>query len=117
VSDIDDNRMFAVVVEEADRGRPTVLATVIERRGAAPREVGAKMLLWSNGATLGTVGGGCVEAEVRAAARQVLLETRAPRTIRVRLTERAQGGSGDVCGGEMEVFLDYIEPGGEHGHE
>ena len=99
---------------EQNAGRPVVLATVIGRRGSVPRDVGARMLIWADGTADGTVGGGCVEADIRAAARRVLLETRRPEVVSVRLTERAEGGTGDVCGGHMDVFLDYISSEAEH---
>ena len=72
------------------------------------------MMIWADGTALGSVGGGCVESEIKSAAREVLLATHGPRTVTVRLTEREQGGTGDVCGGQMDVFLEYIPPETEH---
>ena len=105
-----DLELFGRIAEEQGAGRPLVLATVIAKSGSVPRGVGARMLIWADGTALGSVGGGCVESEIHGAAREVLLVTRQPRTVTVRLTEREQGGTGDVCGGQMEVFLDYISP-------
>ena len=105
-----DLGLFRRLDAEQRAGRPVVLATIIGRRGSVPREVGARMLIWADGSSEGTVGGGCVEADIRAAARRVLLQTKQAETVSVNLTDRAEGGTGDVCGGHMDVFLDYIHP-------
>lgn len=105
-----DERLFALVAGEAAAGRPVVLATVVARRGSVPREIGAKMIFWANGEARGSIGGGCVEARVAAEARDVLLRTRCPRVVSVSLTDLPEGGTGDVCGGQMDVFLDYLKP-------
>jgi len=107
-----DLRIFEQLDLEWRHGTPVVLATVISKSGSVPREVGARMVLWADGSALGTVGGGCVEAEVRKAAREVLLVTKQSGCITVHLTEREAGGTGDICGGTMELFLDYIRPEG-----
>ena len=107
-----DLRLFERLHQEWQAGIPLVLATVIARSGSAPREVGARMVFWADGSAEGSVGGGCVEADVRSAARDVLLVSRQSRCIVVHLTERADGGTGDVCGGTMELFLDYLCPEG-----
>jgi len=107
-STANDRDIFARIASEQSAGRPLVLATVIRKRGSVPRESGAKMLIWADGTAAGSVGGGCAEAEVRARAREVLLRTRHGECLTVRLTDEAQGGTGDVCGGQMELFLDYI---------
>lgn len=109
-----DAVLYAKLAGEIDAGHPMVVATVIHKAGSVPRETGAKMLFWANGATLGSVGGGCVEAEVQSQARDILLRTHEARTMTVSLTEQAHGGTGDVCGGHMEIFLDYIDA--EQGH-
>src|SRR5579875_3764162 len=99
---------------EAERtlkqGKPFALATVINVRGSTPREVGAKMLVRDDG-QVGTIGGGCGEAEVFRKA-QVLLQESAP----ARLTEVDLTGDFDqeeigTCGGIMDVFIDRWEPG------
>lgn len=107
-----DVRLFERLDLEWQAGRPVVLATVIASSGSVPREEGARMVLWADGSALGTVGGGCVEADVRSAARDVLLVTKKSRCITVHLTEREAGGTGDICGGTMELFLDYLSPEG-----
>lgn len=112
MSSSQDLRLFERLDEEWRHGRPVVLATVIARSGSVPREEGARMVLWADGSAMGSVGGGCVEADVRSAARDVLLVTKQSKCLRVHLTELAEGGTGDVCGGTMELFLDYVSPEG-----
>jgi xanthine dehydrogenase accessory factor len=105
-----DQEIFDRIATETASGRPVVMATVIARRGSVPREVGAKMLFWANGEAHGSIGGGCVEARIASAARDVHLRTHAPQIVSVHLTEQSAGGTGDVCGGQMDVFLDFVKP-------
>ncbi|HEX6971812.1 MAG TPA: XdhC family protein [Limnochordia bacterium] len=87
-------------------GIPAVVATVVAVRGSTPRRPGARMLIWADGRTAGTIGGGCGEAEVRQAALDVI-DTGRARLFTVDLL----GGFGDdreVCGGIMEVFIEPI---------
>src|SRR5918995_1601798 len=73
-------------------GETTAVATIVQRKGSSPREVGAKMLIRANGDTDGTVGGGCGEADVWRAALDVMTDLE-PRTVIVDLNE-ATGGAG-----------------------
>lgn len=95
------------IYEEALRlkglGRTSAIATIVECRGSSPQKQGAKMLVRDDGTTMGTLGGGCVEAEVIQAA-ALAMEDRQPCTLPFSLTER-EGGL--VCGGTLLV---YIEP-------
>jgi xanthine dehydrogenase accessory factor len=110
MSTLFDVGLYERLDDEWRAGRPVVLATVIDRSGSVPREAGARMILWADGTAFGSVGGGCVEAEVRREARQLLLVTRRSTCVKLHLTERALGGTGDVCGGSMELILDYLSP-------
>ncbi|PRP93262.1 putative xanthine dehydrogenase subunit A [Enhygromyxa salina] len=80
------------------------LATVIRRSGSAPQVVGARMLLYADGSTLGTVGGGAIEHQVLEACQQVLRTGKA-RTVEAHLVRDL----GMCCGGAMEVFVDYLQ--------
>ena len=98
---------------EAERtlkqGKPFALATVINVRGSTPREVGAKMLVRDDG-QVGTIGGGCGEAEVFRKA-QLLLEESAPsRLAEVDLTGDFEQQDIGTCGGIMDVFIDLWSP-------
>lgn len=88
-------------------GEPSVLATVVRVLGSSPGSVGSKMLVNARGQAVGTVGGGCVDGEVFAAAKHVLAEE-LPRLITVDLTENDDPDHGLICGGRVEVFLEPL---------
>ena len=91
-------------------GRPgrKVLLTLAARRGSAPRSVGTKMLVLSDGC-VGTIGGGCAEARLIQKARDILSgEDFRPQLCPVDLTEEDAAESGMVCGGTMEVLLEVL---------
>ena len=81
------------------------VATIIDVKGSVPREVGAKMIIHPLGRHVGTVGGGCGEADVIKAALDVI-QTGEPATVRVDLTEDISMQSLGVCGGIMDVFVE-----------
>ena len=88
---------------EADE--TVAVATIIDVKGSVPREVGAKMIIHPLGRHVGTVGGGCGEADVIKAALDVI-QTGEPATVRVDLTEDISMKSLGVCGGIMDVFVE-----------
>ncbi|MDP2663492.1 MAG: XdhC family protein [Dehalococcoidia bacterium] len=96
---------FEQIVSLISAGETVAVATVIRTKGSTPREVGAKMVVRGGGEILGTIGGGCGEAEVWRTALSVI-ETRKPQTVLVDLTEEIDMKSQGVCGGTMEVFVD-----------
>ena len=104
----EDEVVYRALVEAAEAGRRVALATVIDARGSTPRDVGSKMLI-DSGELVGTIGGGCGEADVLEVARRVL-ETGKPARVRVELTDDEDSWSPAVCGGVMEVFVEPVEP-------
>ncbi len=84
-------------------GRTSAIATIVECRGSSPQKQGAKMLVRDDGSIMGTLGGGCLEADVVQAARMAMKDGN-PLTLPFELTER-EGGL--VCGGTVLV---YVEP-------
>lgn len=96
------------LAETLARGDRIALATVISRSGSGPREPGAAMAVAMNGDTLGTVGGGPLEAEILALAEKVLRERR-PALRTFSLTGREVAEQGMICGGRMEVLVDCLE--------
>ncbi|MBK8988157.1 MAG: XdhC family protein [Chloroflexi bacterium] len=91
-------------------GESVVLATVIKARGSVPRHAGSKMLVYANGRTSSTIGGGELEARVVAAALEMLAAPQTPpRIIPYALVDPARGDPG-VCGGELEVYLESYHP-------
>jgi xanthine/CO dehydrogenase XdhC/CoxF family maturation factor len=97
-------------IEEANkRGERVVVATVARTRGSTPQQRGAKMLFFEDGAAAGTVGGGCVEAEVWAEAREAL-RSGTSALHHFSLTAEEASEEGMVCGGTMDIFLDVWKP-------
>lgn len=92
-----------------------VLTSIISRKGSAPRQVGTKMLLLADGRCIGTIGGGCIEAEVVRRGRELLLteagdpEAENAVIFPVDLTAEMAADEGMVCGGKVEVLLERIE--------
>ncbi len=103
----EDREIYAAVRAAAREGRSLALATVVRVKGSTPRDAGSKLLIGADGSLVGTIGGGCGEAEVLEAARTVI-ETGVPRLVRVDLTDDFLSWSPAVCGGVMEVFVERV---------
>lgn len=99
--------LFETLVEVRRAGLRAALATVIGTRGSTPGKETMRLLVVEDGRVLGTVGGGCVEADVIELARDVL-DRDTPRRVTFRLTERETGASGLMCGGELDVFVEPV---------
>ena len=101
------------VLEEAVRlrreGRKCALATIVEVNGSIPSYESARILVRDDGSMTGTIGGGCVEAEVYNAAREVL-ESEKPRRLKFSLGQDAAYDNGLICGGQLEVFIEPLIP-------
>lgn len=93
-----------------DAGEDAAVATIVRTRGSTPREVGAKMIVRGDGGIVGTVGGGCGEAEVWGEAMEVL-ECGQPRTVAVDLLHDHDEEGGRACGGIMYVFIEPLRSG------
>ncbi len=89
--------------------RRGAVATIVNVRGSIPSFRTAKMLVRDDGSIVGTIGGGCVEAEVWQAAREVM-EQEKPRTLTFDLNHDPKFDTGLVCGGTLEVFVEPIVP-------
>jgi xanthine dehydrogenase accessory factor len=100
--------LFRALAELEASGGSGVLCTIIRERGSVPRHTGSKMLVYPDGHVLDTVGGGEMESRVVRAALEALAEGR-PRTVGYQLADPASGDPG-VCGGEVEIFVEPIEP-------
>jgi xanthine dehydrogenase accessory factor len=88
-------------------GIPAALATIVGTRGSTPGRTSMRLLVLGDGTFVGTVGGGCLEAEVYETAMQVLLDEQ-PRSLQFRLTEQDSPDSGLMCGGEVTIFVEPI---------
>jgi len=96
---------IAKVLEKKER---VSLATLITRVGSAPRAVGAKYLIKGDGATVGSIGGGCVEAEVWQEAQKVV-EKGERRVLHFDLTPELLAEGGLICGGNIDIFLEPLQ--------
>ena len=86
-----------------------MLTTIITRKGSAPRNVGSKMLILEDGSCVGTIGGGCMEAEVLRKARVMMHENNTGlKTEYVDMTGDDAEEEGMVCGGTIEVLLEPL---------
>ncbi|HQZ33967.1 MAG TPA: XdhC/CoxI family protein [Ilumatobacteraceae bacterium] len=103
-----DHRLIRELLAAVDRGEPVVLVTVVDTQRSVPRHAGSKMLVYASGSTSGTVGGGEMEARVRAEAALAHLDGR-PRLLRYDLIDPVQGDPG-VCGGEVHLYLEPHMP-------
>lgn len=102
---IAQRELYTLIDAANVRGERVVVATVAHTRGSTPQRRGAKMLFFENGETAGTVGGGCVEAEVWAEAREALHSGRSA-LHHFSLTADEASEEGMVCGGTMDIFID-----------
>ena len=99
----------AVLRRERKRG---ALASLVESSGSIPMSVRAKMLIRDDGTVAGTIGGGCLEAEILSVGSEVL-ETERPHTTRYTMTEQQAGESGLNCGGSVRIYTEPIGSGGD----
>jgi xanthine dehydrogenase accessory factor len=109
---INADQIWTEAVRVLERGKPFVLATVVNVRGSTPREVGAKMIVRDDG-QFGTIGGGCGEAEVFRKARVLLEEQEGARLTEVDLTGDFEQQEIGTCGGIMDVLIDRWSPGAD----
>ncbi len=101
--------IYSEIVRLRHEGRRGALATIINVRGSIPSFATAKMLVRDDGSIVGTIGGGCVEAEVWQAAKQVMQEEK-PQTLSFNLNNDPKYDTGLVCGGTLQVFIEPVLP-------
>jgi xanthine dehydrogenase accessory factor len=104
-----NHEVFAALGKALTHGEEVALVTIVSANGSTPQRVGAKMLVYADGRTVGTIGGGCYENEALWKAREAL-QTRKACTVRYELADDFAAESGLICGGQMEVFIEPIEP-------
>lgn len=101
--------LFSEIVRLRKAGQKCALATIVEVNGSIPSYESAKILVREDGSFIGTIGGGCVEAEVWNAAREVIA-TEKPRHLNFNLGQDAAYDNGLICGGQLNVFIEAIVP-------
>ena len=101
--------LFEEIVHMRREGKRAALATIVHTNGSIPSYESSRMLVREDGSIAGTIGGGCVEAEVWAAAKEVM-QKEAPRKMVFNLNNEANYDNGLICGGTLEVFVEPILP-------
>jgi xanthine dehydrogenase accessory factor len=101
--------IYEEIVKLRREGRRGALATITSVRGSIPSFQTSKMLVRDDGSIAGTVGGGCVEADIWQAAREVM-EDEKSRSLTFNLNQNPKYDTGLVCGGTLEVFVEPVLP-------
>ncbi len=101
--------IYEEIVKLRQEGRRGAVATIVNVRGSIPSFKTAKMLVRDDGSIYGTIGGGCVEADVWQAAREVM-ESEMPRTLSFNLNQNPKYDTGLVCGGTLDIFIEPVLP-------
>ena len=101
--------VFEELVRLRRQGRKCALATIVDVRGSIPSYSTAKLLVRDDGSMAGTIGGGCVEADVWTAAREVM-DTEKPKRLTFNLGQDAAYDNGLICGGQLDVFVEPVLP-------
>jgi xanthine dehydrogenase accessory factor len=101
--------LFEEIVQMRKAGNRGALATIVHTNGSIPSYESSRMLVREDGSISGTIGGGCVEAEVWAAAKEVI-HNEQPRKMTFNLNHDAAYDAGLICGGTLEIFVEPILP-------
>jgi xanthine dehydrogenase accessory factor len=101
--------LFEEIVRLRREGKRAALATIVHTNGSIPSYESSRMLVREDGSIAGTIGGGCVEAEVWAAAKEVI-RGESPRKMTFNLNHEANYDNGLICGGTLEIFVEPILP-------
>src|SRR5712672_3265651 len=107
-----NQEVFAALADALERGEAAALVTVVSTRGSTPQRVGAKMLVFADGRIVGTIGGGCYENDAFGKAREAI-RTRKPQLVHYELDDDFAQETGLICGGQMDVYIEPIEPSPE----
>ena len=107
-----NKEVFTAVADALERGEPAALVTIVSTTGSTPQRVGAKMLVFADGRIVGTIGGGCYENDAFGKAREAIRHRR-PLLLHYELADDFAQETGLVCGGQMDVYIEPIEPSPE----
>ena len=104
--------VFAALADALERGESPALVTIVATHGSTPQRVGAKMLVFADGRIVGTIGGGCYENDAFWKAREAIA-SRKPALVHYELSDDFAQETGLICGGQMDVYIEPIEPAAE----
>jgi xanthine dehydrogenase accessory factor len=107
-----NQEVFAAVAEALEKGESAALVTIVSTTGSTPQRVGAKMLVFPDGRLVGTIGGGCYENDAFWKAREAIT-SRKPQLVHYELDDDFAQETGLICGGQMSVYIEPIEPSPE----
>jgi xanthine dehydrogenase accessory factor len=107
-----NREVFAAVADALERGEPAALVTIVSTTGSTPQRIGAKMLVFADGRMVGTIGGGCYENDAFWKAREAITK-RKPQLVHYELSDDFAQETGLICGGQMDVYIEPIEPSPE----
>ncbi len=99
------HEIYAEMKRRLEQGDKAVMATIVRAKGSTPQQVGAKIVVFDDGTFIGTVGGGCVEADIYAEAKEVMRSGRAG-IFHFNLAGDMAANEGMVCGGNMDVLIE-----------
>jgi len=103
-----NKRLIEKIVDSKDSYDSLALATIVDAKSSAPRDVGTSMIIYPDGETHGTIGGGNQEKEIINKATDLLADGKSGR-ICFSLTRKEAAKIGWVCGGDIEVYIENIE--------
>jgi xanthine dehydrogenase accessory factor len=101
--------VLAAAADALARGDSVALVTVVRSQGSTPQRAGAKMLVWADGRTVGTIGGGCYENDAFWKAREAIASGK-QQLLHYELNDDFAQENGLICGGRMEVHIDPLAP-------
>src|SRR5881296_2909365 len=104
-----NREVFAALVDALERGEPAALVTIVSTTGSTPQRIGAKMVVFADGRTVGTIGGGCYENDAFWKAREAIATGR-PSLLHYELNDDFAQENGLICGGRMDVHIDPLAP-------
>ena len=107
-----NQEVFAALADALEHGEAVALVTIVAARGSTPQRVGAKMLVFGDGRIVGTIGGGCYENDAFWKARESIGH-RTPALVHYELSDDFAQETGLICGGQMDVYIEPIEPSPE----
>ena len=100
--------VFRTMADLLEGGESFALALILSRSGSAPRAVGTRMIIRSDGGIIGTIGGGILEAQVQALGQEVLRQKTAV-TKRFAFSAEDAANMGMICGGQVKVLVHYVD--------
>lgn len=99
--------IYETIVDTLAQGKRGVLATIVRRIGATPRDAGAKIFIEEGGKLSGTIGGGCVEAEAWQEAQEILNSGK-PKFFHYAMNGQQVEDEGMICGGSLDIFMEPV---------